>query len=227
MATTGQGEIRLHFEGAPIVEGMGVDPIFIGKAIPAFTSLVEALCEEPDGDNEDGQAVPVLLARLNTSSCILRIQESDQLTPRGLSRFQEIIESFAEEDEEDTMDVLDGITDQSFNCLKRFLTVNASAETTFTVDHNNEATGMEEIDQIKNALKLLRSLRKQETKEEGVKVKFTGYLPKQKKAEFTRDGGNEIQAARVSPKARGFDDLIQRIEDSRTVSLVTSQPRRY
>ena len=221
MTTTRPGNIHLTFEGTPVAEGLGVDPNFIGKAIPAFTDLVDALCEEPDGETTENQTLPILLTRLNMGSCTLHIQEQDLLTPHGMSRFHEVINSFAEEEEDDTADVLNSITDQSFNCLKQFLTVNASAETTFTVDHNDEATGMQEADDIKNALKLLRRMRKLEIKEDDVKVKFVGYLPNQKKTEFTRKDSGQIETARISPKARGFDDLIQRIDEDRVVSLVT------
>ena len=222
MTTTHQGEIHLNFNGAPIIEGVGADPGFIGKAIPAFTGLVQALCQDPDGDTPDTDTFPILLVRLNTGSCTFRIQENDQLSSHGMSRFQEVIDSFAEEEQEETEEVLNGITGESFTCLKKFLSINASAETTFTVDHGDQATQMEE-DDIKDALKLLRTLRKQDLNEESVTVKFAGYLPLQRKAEFKREGSSQIETAKVNPKARGFDDVIKRIEEDRVVSLTTRQ----
>ena len=118
MTTTHQGEIHLNFNGAPIIEGVGADPGFIGKAIPAFTGLVQALCQEPDGDTPDTDTFPILLVRLNTGSCTFRIQENDQLSSHGMSRFQEVIDSFAEEEQEETEEVLNGITGESFTCLR-------------------------------------------------------------------------------------------------------------
>ncbi len=223
MTTIHQGEIHLAFAGPPIADGIGTDPNFIGRVLPAFAGLVASLCIDPDAETAENDITPLMLARTNMGSCILRMQESDRLTPHGLTRFQEVIESFAESEREDTVEALNGITGQSFNGLKKFLSANASAETTFSVEHNNNSIQMDELEQIKDALKLLRGLRKLEVKEEGVTVNFAGYLPQQRKAEFTRDGKSGITVARVNPKAHGFDDLIQRIEEPRVISLVTRQ----
>ena len=216
-------EIHLNFEGTMMVDALGVDPGFVGRAIPAFTGLLEALCVEPDAEPGEDETVPVLLGRLNGGSSVFRMQEDDRMTPHGLSRFQEVVDCFVEDDPDETTEVLNGITGQSLNGLKRFLSVMLAAESTFRVEYNGETAEMDDLEEIRDALKLLRGLRKQETREEGVRVKFEGYLPQQKKAEFIRQDSTLIEVARVNPKARGFEDLIERIREDRVVSLVTRQ----
>lgn len=224
MTSSHRHEIHLNFDGIPVVEGVGIDPDFIGRAVPAFTGLLEALCVEPGaGLDEQGEVMAALVGRLNVSSCILRMQEADRMTPHGLERFGEIIDSFTEEDQEDTVEVLNGITDQAFGGLKKFLSVVVSAETTFRVEHDGQVTEMDDLEAIREALKLLRGLRKQETTEEGLVVRFAGYLPQQRKVEFIRKESAIIEAARIHPKATGLDDLLERIQDDRVVSLVTRQ----
>ena len=224
MMSSHQGEIHLNFDGVPIVEDVGIDPDFIGKAVPALTGLLESLCIEPDAEpGEQGEAMAALVGRLNVSSCVLRMKENDRMTPHGLERFGEVIDSFAEENPEDTVEVLNGITDQSFSGLKKFLSVVASAETTFRVEHDGRVVEMDDLDQIREALKLLRGLRKQETTEEGLIIRFTGYLPQQRKVEFIRKDSTIIEGAKIHPKATGLEDLLERIQDDRVVSLVTRQ----
>ena len=223
MSTPQRSEILLGFNGPPVQEGVGNDPNFIGRTIPAFTGLVQSLCEEPDAEPGENETLTALVARMNLNVCTFRMQENDRMTPHGIERFREVIDSFAEEDQDETIEVLNGITDQSFGNLKKFLSALVSAETSFMVEYNGETTEMDDLEQMRDALKLLRGLRKQETKEEGVRVRFAGYLPQQKKAEFTREGSTIIEVARINPRARGLEDLIERIQEDRVVSLVTRQ----
>lgn len=82
---------------------------------------------------------------------------------------------------------------------------------------------MDDADQIKNALKMLRAMKQSEFKEDGVTVKFNGYLPFQKKTEFTRNAEKMAVAARVHPKVRGVEDILRKFDLPRTVSLITRQ----
>ena len=222
MTTNHRNTVHLQFNGPPFIDKIGLEPNFISKAIPAFTNLVTSLAQDPGDERESADAKPMLLARTNLNSSAFHIQESDTDTPEAMIRFQELIESLDEDNLEGTEEAVAELSDQGFNDLKKFLNVNAAAETAFKVDYQESSTGMDE-EMIKSILKMLRSMKKSEVKEEGVKVNFTGYLPMQKKAEFTRNGENGVVTAKVHPKAHGLEDIIKRIEEERTVSLVTRQ----
>ena len=223
MTTTERSTVRLTLQGPPVHEPDGIDPAFIGKLLPTFTDLVQSLCEDPDDDTPQPPTLPMLLARQNFSTSNLQIQEKDTTTPLGLPALHLLVDSLLEDNEEDLTETINSITEESFSLLKKFLGLVASAETPFAVHHNGETTQMDDVDHIKAVLKMLRNMRKSEQVEDGLKVTFKGYLPEQKKAEFTREGETTIQTARVNPKAKGAHDIIQRIEEPRTVSLVTRQ----
>ena len=222
MTSSDRNTAHLQFDGPPFVDETGMDPSFISKATPAFTNLVTSLAQDPGDQGESADARPMLLARTNLNSSTFRIREDDRDTPEAMVRFQELIESLDEDNLEGTEEAIGELTDQAFNDLKKFLNVNAAAETAFRVDYRDTATGMDQ-EMIKTVLKMLRGMKKSEVKEEGVRVNFTGYLPMQKKAEFTRNGENGVITAKVHPKAHGLEDIIKRIEEERTISLVTRQ----
>ena len=222
MTTSNRNLVHLQFEGPLVIQDDGVDPNFISKAIPAFTNLITSLAQDPQDGEESADAKPLLLAKANLNSYAFHIQEEDKDTPEAMVRFQDLIESLDEDDPEETEEAVGELTNQAFNDLKKFLNVSMASETTFRVDYLESSTGMDE-EMIKAILKMLRSMKKTEVKEEGVKVNFTGYLPMQKKAEFTRNGENGVVTAKVHPKAHGLEDIIKRIEDERTISLVTRQ----
>ena len=222
MSTNQRNTVHLQFDGPPFIDETGLDPNFISKAIPAFTNFVTSLAQDPGDKQESADAKPMLLARTNLNSSAFRIQESDTDTPQAMTRFQELIESLDGDDLEGTEEAVAELSDQAFNDLKKFLNINAAAETAFKVDYGESSTGMDE-EMIKDILKMLRNMKKSELKEDGVKVNFTGYLPMQKKAEFTRNGENGVITAKIHPKAHGLEDIIKRIEEERTVSLVTRQ----
>ncbi len=222
MSTNSKNTVHLQFDGPPFIDEAGVDPNFISKAIPAFTNLVTDLAQDPQDGGDSADAKPMLLARTNLNSSAFRIQIEDKDTPGGMVRFQELIDSLDEDEPEATEEAINELSDQAFNDLKKFLNVNAAAETAFKVDYGDSSTGMDE-EMIKTILKMLRNMKKSEVKEEGVKVNFTGYLPMQKKAEFKREGDSAVVTAKVHPKAHGLEDILKRIEEVRTVSLVTRQ----
>ena len=223
MTTTRNNTVTLTLQGPPVHEPHGVDAAFISRLLPALADLVQSLCEDPEDDTPQSPTLPMLLARLNPRTSTLLIQEKDTTTTLGLSALHLLVESLLEDDQEDVIETVNGITDDAFKLLKKFLGLTASAETCFAVHHDGQVTEMDDVDQIKAALKLLRNLRKSETLEEGLTVTFRGYLPEQRRAEFTRDGDTAIQTARVNPRAKGADDIIQRIQEPRKVSLVTRQ----
>ena len=45
------------------------------------------------------------------------------------------------------------------------------------MEGGDSGTGMDDADQIKDVLKMLRAMKQSEFKEDGVTVKFNGYLP--------------------------------------------------
>ncbi len=222
MTGTERNTVILTLQGAPVIEPHGIDNSFFGKMLPAFCKLAECLCTSPDEEGE-AQPLPMLLYRMNISSSLLRVQEEDSHTPRGLTAFHTVIEFLLENNEEEIVEMVNGITDESFNTLKKFLGLNSSGDTTFTVVTAGQTTQMDDLEQLRNILKMLRNLRKTELVEEGVEVIFTGYLPDQKRAEFTREEHPGIQAARVNPKATGLEDIIQRIGETRKISIMTRQ----
>ena len=223
MTTTKKSIVMLTLQGAPVIERDGIDNSFFSKILPAFCKLVECLCTDPQQGPEEASPVPMLLLQMNIDTSLLRIREGDPYTPHGLEQFHLAIQSLLEDNEEDIIEMVNGITDESFAALKKFLSLLSSGETTFVVDHNGQLTGMDDLEQIRNIIKVLRNLRKTETFEEGVEVTFTGYLPDQKKAEFTREEQTTVIAARVNPKAKGLEDIIQRIGEPRKVSVMTRQ----
>ena len=222
MSTANRNLVHLKFEGPPVIEETGVDPNFISKAIPAFTNLITSLAVDPVDGEESVDARPMLLTRANVNSSAFRIQDQDPDTQESMTRFAELIDSLDHEDLEATEEAVADLSDQVFNDLKKFLNINGAAETTFEVQYGDSTTGMDE-EQIKGILKMLRGMKKTELKEEGVAVKFIGYLPLQKKAELMRNGDRNVVTAKIHPKAYGLEDIIKRIEEERTVSMVTRQ----